>query len=296
LLKAKIKKTALAVLLLAVGAAVGIRFTSSPAPDRAFFDNFDQTPIVFAHQGGDEVWPGDTLYAFEQAVALGVDVLEMDAHITKDGVLVIIHDETVNRTTNGQGAVEDMTLAEVKQLDAAYWWTQDDGATYPYRGQGVTVPTLAEIFEAFPGYPVNIEIKQTERSIAQPLCDLIRQYDMQDKTMIASFHNDRMEEFRQVCPEVATSADKAEVTTFVVLNYAFLGALYTPHEFAFQVPEKDSGILIVRPGFIRGAHGRNLQVHIWTPNTPDELRKFIDMGVDGIMTDRPDILMEMLGR
>lgn len=295
-MKAKIKKTALALLLLVVGAVLGLRFTSSPAPHRAFFDNFDHTPIVFAHQGGDEVWPGDTLYAFEKAAALGVDVLEMDAHITRDGVLVIIHDETVDRTTDGQGAVEDMTLKEIKQLDGAYRWTQDEGATHPYRGKGITIPTLEEIFQALPGYPVNIEIKQTERSIAQPLCDLIRRYDMQDKTMVASFHNDRMEEFRQVCPEVATSADKAEVTKFVILNYAFLGALYSPREFAFQVPEKDSGILIVRPGFIRGAHGRNLQVHIWTPNTPEELRKFVDMGVDGIMTDRPDILMDMLGR
>jgi len=119
---------------------------------------------------------------------------------------------------------------------------------------------------------------------------------MQNKTMIASFHDERMLEFRQVCPEVATSASRGETTNFVILNYAFLGGLYSPAEFAFQVPENSSGILVVRPGFIRGAHNRNLDVHIWTPNTREELKKFIDMGVDGIITDRPDILMEMLGR
>jgi glycerophosphoryl diester phosphodiesterase len=296
-MKARLKKISLALLLLVLGATIGIRLTSTPAPATLpFYDNFDHSPIVFAHAGGDELWPGDTLYAFEHAAGLGVDVLEMDAHITKDGVLVIIHDETVDRTTNGHGLVEDMTAEEIRQLDAGYWWTRDGGATYPYRGQGITIPTLEEIFQALPGYPVNIEIKKTEGSMAQPLCDLINRYGMQYKAMIASFHNDRMEEFRQVCPGVATSGDKAEVTEFVILNYAFLGSLYTPHEAAFQVPEKDSGILIVRPGFLRGAHGRNLHVDIWTPNTPEELHKYVDMGVDGIMTDRPDILMELLGR
>jgi glycerophosphoryl diester phosphodiesterase len=284
--------------LLAAGVIVilGLMFSAVPAPPHPFFDNFRKSPIVFAHMGGDEIWPGDTLYAFQHAADLGVDVLEMDAHITKDGVLVIIHDETVDRTTNGTGDVEDLTLAELKQLDAAYDWTLDNGQTYPYRGQGITVPTLEEIFQALPGYPVNIEIKLSRASIARPLCDLIRRYNMQGRTMIASFHDDRMAEFRQVCPEVATSASKGEVTKFVLLNYVFLGGIYSPQEFAYQVPEESSGILVVRPGFISGAHGRNVQVHIWTPNTREELQKFIDMGVDGIMTDRPDILMELLNR
>lgn len=295
-MKANLKKPLFVVPLLGIVTLLGMRLGSTSAPAHPFFENFDHTPIVFAHQGGDEVWPGDTLYAFEQSAALGVDVLEMDAHITKDGVLVIIHDESVDRTTNGHGLVEEMTLGEIQQLDAAYWWTQDGGESYPYRGQGITIPTLEEIFQSFPGYPVNIEIKKTAGSIAQPLCDLIRQYDMQDKTMIASFHDDRMAEFRQVCPEVTTSGSRGEIKNFVILNYAFLGGLYSPTESALQVPERDSGILIVRPGFLRGAHGRNLQVHIWTPNTPEELQKFINMGVDGIMTDRPDILMDLLGR
>ena len=182
---------------------LGLRLGSRPIPEHPFFAQFEQTPLVIAHQGGDGIAPSETLYAYEQAAALGVDILEMDAHITSDGVLVLIHDETVDRTTNGSGLVEEMTLAELKELDAGYRWTSDEGASYPFRGQGLTIATLEEIFQTFPGYPVNIEIKKTEGSMAQPLCDLLREYDMQEKALIASFHDERMAEFREVChPEL----------------------------------------------------------------------------------------------
>lgn len=291
------KKTVFGVLgLLFVALLVGIRLGARPAPTHPFFDNFDESPIAFAHQGGNQIAPGNTIFAFQNAEKLGVDILEMDAHITKDGVLVIIHDKDVDRTTNGTGLVEEMTLAEIKELDAGYWWSDDDGETYPFRGQGIKIPTLDEVFESFPDYPVNIEIKKTERAIAQPLCEKIREYEMENKTFIASFSDERITEFREICPEIATSAAKNEITKFVILNYIFMGGLYSPAEAAFQVPESNSGILVVRPGFISGAHNRNVQVHIWTPNTYEEIQQFIDMGVDGIMSDRPDILMELLER
>ena len=290
------KKNIGILALLALMVLIGLRLGSRPAPEHPFFAQFDQYPLVIAHQGGNQIGPDETLPTYQQAVDLGVDILEGDLHITSDGVLVLMHDESVDRTTNGSGLIEEMTLAELKTLDAAYRWTPDDGATYPYRGQGISVPTLAELFDAFPGFPVNLEIKKTERSIAQPLCDLLREYDMQEKVLIASFHDERMAEFREVCPEVATSGSRGEVTEFVILNYAFLGGIYSPATNALQVPERDSGILIVRPGFISGANSRNIQVHVWTPNTREELQHFIDLGVDGIITDRPDLLLELLGR
>ncbi|MCP4142690.1 MAG: glycerophosphodiester phosphodiesterase [Chloroflexi bacterium] len=290
------KKTLGVVALLIFIVIIGLGLGSRPAPEHPFYAQFEEYPLVIAHQGGDHVWPGETLYAFENSVALGVDILEMDAHITADGILVLLHDESVDRTTNDSGLVEEMTLAELKKLDAAYWWSVDDGASYPYRGKGLVIATLEEIFKAFPDYPVNIEIKKTERSMAQPLCNLIREYNMQDKTLIASFHDERMAEFRDICPEVATSGSRSEVKEFIILNYAFLGGIYSPVESSLQVPERDSGILLVRPGLMRGAHKRNMQVHIWTPNSREDLQRFINMGVDGIITDRPDILMELLGR
>jgi len=251
---------------------------------------------VIAHQGGDGLWPGDTMYAFEHAVELGADVLEMDLHISKDGVLVIMHDETVDRTTDGTGNLEEMTLNEIKQLDAGYDWCQDDGITYPYRGQGITVPTLEEVFQAFPDYHMTIEIKKTDRSMAEPFCNLIREYGMQDKVLVASFHDERMDEFRQVCPEVATSSARQETTIFLLMSKAFLGRLYSPKFYSLQVPEESSGITVMTAQFVRAAHERNLRVEPWTIDDPEQMQLYIDWGVDGLITDRPDLMLEVLGR
>src|SRR5215208_4117973 len=134
------------------------------APSKSYYENLSR-PLVIAHQGGDGVWPGDTMYAFENAVAIGADVLEMDAHVTKDGQIVLMHDEEVDRTTDGTGLIEDLTLEHLKQLDAAYKWSTDDGKTFPYRGQGIQVPMLEELFPTFPEMRYVIEIKLTENPI-----------------------------------------------------------------------------------------------------------------------------------
>ena len=119
-----------------------LRFMSLPAPEYLYYSGSLKYPLVIAHQGGDGLWPGNTLFAYQNAAKLGVDVLEMDIHITKDGKLVLMHDETVDRTTDGTGEIESMTLAELKQLDAGYSWTPDEGKTFPFRGQGITMTTL----------------------------------------------------------------------------------------------------------------------------------------------------------
>jgi len=281
----------LLVLLFVVGLIV-----SKPAPEHPYYAPDLPYPLVIAHQGGGGLWPGDTMYAFEHAAELGADVLEMDLHISKDGVLVIMHDETVDRTTDGTGSLEEMTLKEIKQLDAGSNWSQDDGATYPYRGQGITVPTLEEVFQAFPDYRMTIEIKKTKRSMAEPFCSLIREYGMQDQVLVASFHDERMDEFRQVCPEVATSSARQETTVFVLMSKAFLGRLYSPKFYSLQVPEESSGITVMTAQFVRAAHERNLRVEPWTIDDPDQMRLYIDWGVDGIITDRPDLMLEVLDR
>jgi glycerophosphoryl diester phosphodiesterase len=254
-------------------------------------------PLVMAHQGGEELWPSNTMHAFERAVALGVDVLEMDLHVTADGALVLIHDETVDRTTDGMGVVEQMTLAEVKALDAGYYWTDDDGQTFPFRGQGITVATLEEVFQAFPAMPMNIEIKLVENvPVVEPFCQMIRQYGMQDKVLVASFHQDVLDQFRAACPEVSTSTTQNEVINFFARHFVGLAASYSPPAQAVQVPEYRSGIHILTPRFIKDAHSRGMDVHVWTVNEAEDMQRMIDLGVDGIITDRPDILLELLGR
>jgi glycerophosphoryl diester phosphodiesterase len=282
--------SALLILILLI-----LRLASKPAPDHPYYADTNR-PLVIAHQGGDGLWPGNTLFAFQNAADLGVDVLEMDLHITADGVLILMHDETVERTTNGAGEIESMTLAEIKRFDAGYDWSPDDGATFPFRGQGVVVPTLEEVFAAFPDFHMTIEIKKTNASMAGPFCGLIREYGMRDKVLVASFHDERLKEFRAECPEVATSSAKGETTTFVLLTKVFLGGWYSPKFHSLQVPEESSGITVMTEGFVRAAHARNLAVEPWTINDEETMRKFIAWGVDGIITDRPDIMLDILGR
>ena len=252
--------------------------------------------MVIAHQGGEQLRPSNTMPAFEHAVELGVDVLEMDIHQTKDGVLILMHDDTVDRTTDGSGVIKEMTLAEIKTLDAGHYWTDDDGATYPYRGQGITVPTLAEIFQAFPDMPMNIEIKQDSPSIVEPFCDLIHEYQMEDKVLIPTFHPDTMNEFREKCPDIATSMTEPEIRLFYGLNMGRLSSFFTPPGQAFQVPESSGGLQIITPRFVENAQKRNIAVHVWTVNDPADMERLIDTGIDGIITDRPDLLLEVLGR
>lgn len=284
------------ILLFILLIGLGFRLISRPAPVHPYYASDLTDTLVIAHQGGDEVWPGNTIFAFQNAVDIGVDVLEMDLHITKDNVLILIHDETIDRTTNGTGEVESMNVDELQTFDAGYDWSMDNGVTFPFRGQGITIPTLEEVFTTFPQMKMTIEIKKSNTSMIQPFCDMIREYGMQDKIVVASFYDDKMKEFRETCPEVATSSAKNETTVFVLLSKVFLTGFYSPQFYSLQVPEESSGITVMTQSFIRLAHERNLAVEPWTINDEETMRKFISWGVDGIMTDRPDIMIEVLGR
>ncbi|MBI2331576.1 MAG: glycerophosphodiester phosphodiesterase [Chloroflexi bacterium] len=287
-------KTWQIILALIALALLAFRLTSNPAPEHPYYAKDLNYPLVVAHQGGDGVWPGETLFAYQNAADLGVDVLEMDIHITADSVLVLMHDETVDRTTDGSGEIELMTLEDLKKLDAAYNWSPDEGIIFPYRGQGLTVTTLEEVFKAFPDMHMVIEIKKTNTSMTKPFCDLIREYDMQAKVLVASFHDERLKEFRAECPEVATSSAKDETTAFVLLTKAYLGSFYSPQFLSLQVPEESGGITVMTPAFVRAAHERTLAVEPWTINNEDTI--LIEWGVDGLITDRPDLAMKVLGR
>lgn len=287
----------LAGILLALGAAgvyALLKERSQPVPDHPFLTG--SKPLAMAHRGGEGLWPPNTLYAFEQAVALGVDVLEMDIHSTADGVLVVRHDPTVDSTTNGSGAIRDMSLEEIKALDAGFTWTVDGGRTYPYRGQGITIPTLEEVLAAFPKMRFNIDIKPEDPAVVLRFCRLLRIYQRLDQVMVGSFYDHQLYRFRQLCPEVATAAGVAETRLFVYLNLAFLGAVFQPHAQAFQIPEYGGGLRLVTERFVRAAHAHHMEVHVWTVDQEEDMRRLLDWGVDGIFTDYPDRLMKVLER
>lgn len=283
---------------MAVASVYGVLAWSTgvPAVERLFFRKDGTRPLVIAHRGGAGLWPENTLYAFEKASKLGVDVIEIDVRRTSDGTLVVLHDATVERTTGGMGRVTEMTLAELKKYDAGYRWSPDGGETFPMRGRGIAVPTLEEVFIALPGMRFNIEPKQDVPSITEPLCHLIRKHGMTDKVAVGSFSNAIIEEFRQTCPEVATSASPSEVSKFLAMQKAGLVTAYSPPMQALQVPEYIGGLRVLTRGVVEAAHSRNLEVHAWTVNETQNMRHLIDIGVDGLMTDYPDRLMKLLGR
>ena len=269
--------------------------TGKPADVRAIFQRESSRPLVFAHRGGGGLFPENTLEAFKYSAQMGVDVLELDVHSTADGTLVVMHDGSVDRTTNGSGRVSEMTLAEVKKLDAGFQFTPDDGKTYPFRGKGITIPTLQEIFDSFPEMTFNVEPKQTEPSVVKPLCAMIRARSMTEKVIVGSFRQAAIDEFRAECSEIATAATPSEVSEFLALYKVGLGASYSPPMQVLQIPERVGSLQVVSKDFIETARKLNLKVHVWTINDADDMQRLLEMKVDGIMTDYPDRLLKILG-
>ncbi|MGL4649993.1 MAG: glycerophosphodiester phosphodiesterase, partial [Caldilineaceae bacterium] len=277
--------TGLIALLVVV---VAMHLTANRSPGCSVCDRAGERPLVIAHQGGDGERPSNTMLAFEHAAAMGVDMLEMDVHATADGHLVLMHDDSVDRLTEGTGLIREMTLAEFQALDAGYDWSPlDDGAEYPYRGQGVHPPTLAEVLRAFPDMPMNIEIKQETPSIAAALCSALAQAGKSDQVLVVGFRQSVLDEFRRVCPAVETSLGEDEVRDFFYRTLAFFGATFSANGVAVQVPIASEGWTILTPRFVRSAHGRGMDVHAWTIDDPVEMQQMIDLGVDGIITDQP---------
>jgi glycerophosphoryl diester phosphodiesterase len=265
-----------------------------PLPQHPFWT--DPAPRVIAHRGGRGLWPENTLFAFRRAASLGADVLEMDIRQSAEGELVVLHDETVDRTTDGSGPVAALTLAELRRLDAGYRWTPDGGKTYPYRGRGITVPTLKEVFQALPRARMNLEIKARGPVLARPLCELIRAHRMEHRVVVASFGQEAMDAFRSTCREVATAATADEARRFFRLSTFFLDPLFEPRAEVLQVPERLGSLDVLTSRFVRGARRLNLKIDVWTVNEPEDMRRLVGLPVDGIMTDYPDRLLALLGR
>jgi glycerophosphoryl diester phosphodiesterase len=189
-----------------------------------------------------------------------------------------------------------MTLAQIKELDAGYNWTDDNGQTYPFRSQGITVPTLEEVLSTFPEQYFNIEIKQAEPSITEPFCQMIREHDLVDRVFAASFSQEVLDEFRQVCPEVATSTGETDGIKLLVPSFVWLEAIHSPQAQVVQTPEEYFGMTVLRQRTVDAAHNRGLEMHAWTINETEDMERLLTLGLDGIITDRPDRMLALLGR
>ncbi|MDX1375628.1 MAG: glycerophosphodiester phosphodiesterase [Burkholderiales bacterium] len=288
-----------AALVLGALAAAGIGVMMAlarPAATHGYFAAERNGVQVIAHRGGAWLRPENTLPAFEHALALGADILEMDARATSDGVLVALHDATVDRTTDGRGRVDAMTLAALRGLDAGYRWSPDGGRSTPFRGRGIRVPTLAEVFERFPRTRMVVEIKPAEPALAAAMCALIRGAGMTQHVLVASMHDAVLDAFRARCPEVGTSMGPGEARLFYLASLVYLSGALTPAAQALQIPYGFGERVLATAELAAAARGRNLKLHVWTVNDEARMRQALAIGVNGIMTDRPDLLLGLLGR
>jgi glycerophosphoryl diester phosphodiesterase len=252
-------------------------------------------PVNFAHRGASARAPENTLEAFRLAVEAGAGGLELDVRMTRDGEVVVIHDATVDRVTDGSGAVAGMTLDEVRRFDAGYSFSPDGGRTFPYRGRGVRIPTLAEVYEEFPDAYVNADIKEAQPEAEEAVLSVIKDAAAEGRTLVASTDHAVLRRFRKVSGgHISTGASRREIAAFYVLSRLHLEALVSPAYEALQVPVEHRGIKLVTPRFVRAAHSRGVRVDVWTINDVAEMNQLLDLGVDVIMTDRPEVLESLL--
>ena len=254
-------------------------------------------PVTIAHQGGNKIYPDESLLAFTNAINMGIQVIELDIHRTKDGVIVINHDPTIDRLTDGTGLIREMSWLELQQVDGAYNWSPD-GLTYPYRGKGIKILSLIEMMDTFPQQVYDIEIKQHDPPLEKDLCDLLRKYGVAaDQAIVASFRDETLARFHDICPEVAISLPVNQGTVLYILSRVGLERLLPLDAVVAQLPTTFStilGQLELDRRYIEAFAKGDRQVWVWTVNDSIEMKRLVKMGAHGIITDRPDILMDFV--
>jgi glycerophosphoryl diester phosphodiesterase len=246
---------------------------------------------VVAHRGDSAHAPENTLESLRQGASLGADALECDVHLTRDGQVVVIHDATVDRTTNGSGAVASLTLAEVQRLDAGFRFTRDGGRTFPWRGRGVSVPTLEELLDALPETPLIIEVKAAAAARATGL--LLERTGAAARCLIGSFLASALTQFRD--SGIARTASRDDVVR-LYLRALLPGA---PRSLPFQalcIPPFFNGIPLPVLRFARMAHAAGIPTHVWTVDDPALARRFWDGGVNSIISNDPALILAAAGR
>ncbi len=242
-------------------------------------------PHVFGHRGASGEAPENTREAFELALSQGVRFLEMDCHATHDGEIVILHDADVDRVTSGSGPVKEHRFAELRELDAGFHFSPD-GRHFPYRERGVRIPRLVEILEAFPEAHINLEIKQPMPAIAEEVVRIIRQAGATARVLLAAEQAEVMAGLRALDPGTAIGFSLEDVVGFFqALDEGF--ERYEAPGHALQIPPSFLARPLVSSESVRAAHERGLFMHVWTVNEPEEMRRLLALGVDGIMSDFP---------
>ncbi|EFA75485.1 hypothetical protein PPL_10989 [Heterostelium album PN500] len=271
--------------------------------------------LVMAHRGSRYLMPENTILAFKTALDIGTDVLETDVRATKDGHLVVFHDKQIVRTTGLPGEVETLTLAQLQEIDAAAMFSPDNGTTRPFRNKGIRVPLAREMFDALPpATPLNIEIKEDDRNVSQLLwSEIERAFDNgrpHRSIVVSSRFCAPTSHIRELAAQYAskhqltelpitTSACEKDVVRFLLLAQFFLAKIWyswfpiNNYE-VFQIPTASGPMALDTPRVIDAAHYFGKHVHYWVINSPGEIDRIASLGIEGIITDRPDNAVRVL--
>ncbi|WGL16235.1 glycerophosphodiester phosphodiesterase [Microbulbifer bruguierae] len=249
--------------------------------------------IAHGDESGCGLYPGNTLFYLRKMLELGVDALELDLNLTADGHLILMHDPTLERTTNGCGPVRVHTLSQLRELNAAYHWSRD-GENYPYRDRPLPIATIDEVFAAIPEAPLIIELKNNDAEAARAMSRAIRKAGRDDRVIVSSFHHRVIREFRRLSPSVKTGATMPEALMLYLGQWAGI-AKFLPCDYqTMQLPTRYCGLDVCSPRFIAAARRRGLHLSVWTVDDPEQMKHYIDLGIDGIVTNRPDRLLKLL--
>jgi glycerophosphoryl diester phosphodiesterase len=229
-------------------------------------------PLVFAHRGGSKIGPENTIEAFDRGLAAGADGLELDVHLSRDSKVVVHHDRLLDRTTRARGPIADRTAIELAEIG---------------------VPTLRDVLVRYPAKPIIIELKLPGRALARAVVDEVRRAGAVGHVCLGSFSATALWAARSAAPEIATSACRLEVRIALYRSRLWLSPGRVSYG-AFQVPETSGRTRVVSPRFVRLAHKRGLKVQVWTVDEPDDMRRLLDWGVDGIISDRPDVAVQVV--
>jgi glycerophosphoryl diester phosphodiesterase len=247
--------------------------------------------LVFAHRGGSALAPENTLPAFDNGLALGADGLELDVHLSRDGVVVVHHDHRLERTTNLRGPIAQCTADVLSRADAGYFFRAGDG--FPFRGAGAGVPTLAQVLAGYRDTRIIIELKVNDARLARATVDAVRAAGAVERVYLGSFGWRVLRPARALEPAIATSAAREEVRWALYRSWCRWPVSHVPYD-GYQVPERAGRTRVVSPYFVEVARRAGLCVQVWTVDAEEEALRLLGWGVDALITDRPDRIVPLV--
>ncbi len=249
--------------------------------------------LVIPHGGGDGLFPENTLLAYDKTMAMGADAVDVDVSKSSDGVLIAFHDPTVIRITGKRGTVSRMTFADLAKLDAG--WSFTSKGTHPFRGKGITIPSLDSILKRFPKVLLSLDLKDESTDMNAPLCALLTRYGRSNDVFVGSNNDAQILRFRKDCPGVQTSATMVDV--YATQNARSAGDVdFVPDVRVDQPPYRIGKQTLVDAASLTWAHDHGVAILTWVVNDPKDMKHLVDIGVDGIYTSYPDRLLKILGR